>query len=125
MDKYAERIDRTPTCHIWLGAINPYGYGLIFIEGKHKQAHRVAYEAVNGEIPQGMIINHLCRVRNCVNAEHLEATTHRRNILTGISPSAINSRKTHCKAGHEYNEANTRITPRGWRVCRICARKWH
>lgn len=126
MEKYQDKVNKTPDCHIWIGSINPYGYGIIFINGKHKQAHRIAFEARYGIIPKGMVINHLCRVRNCVNPDHLEIATHKTNILSGLSPSAINSLKTHCSNGHEFTEENTKITSRGWRECRACVwNRWH
>ncbi len=65
------------------------------------------------QIPEGLEIDHLCRVRNCINPEHLEAVTQRENFLRGIAV------KTHCKRGHEYSAENTRVYHRA-RHCRLC-----
>jgi len=120
---YKDKINHNPSCHIWTGAVNHNGYGVVKHEGKLKRVHRVIYEQTNGKIPDKMVLNHLCRVRNCVNIEHLEVTTNKHNVLTGTSGSAINAAKTHCINGHEFDTENTYITPRGWRVCRTCTRK--
>lgn len=123
-DKY---IDKTPTCHIWTGSIDQDGYGKISIKGVERRAHRIIYELEVGKIPKGLIINHLCRVRSCVNPKHLEATTHRINILSGVAVSAINARKTHCSNGHEFTPENTRVYTykgRTGRACRTCNRHY-
>lgn len=102
-------------CIIWAGRLNCYGYGKIGAV----YAHRQAYERAIGPIPDGMVIDHLCRVHACVNPEHLEAVSNAENILRGVSPSALNARKTHCPRGHPYDAQNTYRTPRG-RHCRAC-----
>jgi hypothetical protein len=79
----------TSTCVVWVGSTNSKGYGLISIDGKVQLAHRVAYEAANGPIPAGMVIDHLCRVRNCVKPEHLEVVTVAENNLRGRSSAAL------------------------------------
>lgn len=111
------------SCHIYAGVIDSYGYGIIYNQRYYK-AHRVVYEHEVGAIPTGLVINHLCRNRRCINVKHLEVTTHRNNILTGVGNSARNAKKTHCKQGHEYNSENTHVTAKGWRVCKQCRRKW-
>ena len=89
---------------------------------KLTQAHRFSYELYNGEITGNLTIDHLCRNRNCVNPQHLEVVTIKENVLRGIGPTAINSIKTHCIKGHEFNEKNTYIRPNGDRNCRECNR---
>jgi len=106
-------------CLIWDGPINPNGYGRTQVGGKTQMAHRAAWEQVHGPIPEGLEIDHLCRVRACVNPDHLEAVTHVVNVRRGLG----NQTKTHCPQGHAYDEANTRITPAGRRSCRACNRE--
>lgn len=104
-------------CWLWTGLLADNGYGRF---GK-RYVHQVAYERWVGPIPDGMELDHLCRVRHCANPAHLEAVTHRENDLRSPhTPAAVNARKTHCIRGHAFDEANTRVTPDGRRQCRAC-----
>lgn len=110
------------------GASDPsQWYGRWHQGGKNGQyVHRWSHEHFNGPVPEGFQVDHLCSRPICVNPDHLQATTKAVNILRGITnPTAINKRKTHCPQGHEYNEINTRISPKGWRYCRPCNRAAH
>lgn len=95
------------------------GYGRIWIKGRLFAAHRVAYELMRGQIPEGLTIDHLCRNRRCVNPEHLEVVSMRVNILRSDSVSAVNARKEHCPFGHPLAWRNS-----GRRFCPTCAKKW-
>ena len=70
-------------CIIWLGAMSGDGYGSINIDGHIRCAHRVNYERVKGLVPDGHVLDHLCRVRLCVNPEHLEPVLHIANVARG------------------------------------------
>lgn len=70
-------------CLVWTGRINRNGYGRIYHDGDERMAHRVTYEAVIGPIPEGMLLDHRCRTRCCVNPAHLEPVTHSENTLRG------------------------------------------
>jgi hypothetical protein len=79
------------------------------------------YERYVGPIPEGLNIDHLCRVKACCNPAHLEPVTQHENIMRSpIALAAINARKTHCKYGHEFTEANTIRTKNAKRQCREC-----
>lgn len=120
--RFAAKVEKNRKgCWLWTGRVLPTGYGQFFYNGKHRRAHRVAYEWAMGPIPEGLEIDHLCRVRNCVNPKHMEAVTHRENVLRGQTPTGINARKTHCSRGHEFDEGNTYYSKYG-RQCRWCAR---
>lgn len=114
-------------CIVWTKGLSSSGYGR-FCLGKHYkyQAHRVAYELARGPIPAGLVLDHLCCVRRCVNHLHLEPVTHKENILRGEGLAAKNALKTHCPAGHEYNAENTyhfkRSETRVGRNCLPCER---
>lgn len=109
-------------CWRWTGFIDDSGYGTMRVEGKKQKVHRYAYGLLVGPIPTGLTLDHLCRVRACVNPNHLEPVTHRENVLRGSGPSAKNARKTHCPRGHELTPANLYNEPGklGRGRCRIC-----
>ncbi len=112
----------TDECWPWQG-YTVKGYGYFSLGGYAKvRAHRYSYEQLVGPILEGLEIDHLCRVPVCVNPAHLEAVTHRENVLRGNSPSALASKVTHCPQGHPYDEVNTLFRTLGWRECRICRR---
>jgi hypothetical protein len=71
-------------CWLWCGSTDTSGYGKILVRRKLIPAHRLAYEYYVGPIPAGLEIDHLCRVRHCVNPDHLEAVTHRENLMRGF-----------------------------------------
>jgi hypothetical protein len=120
-------------CWPWIGRIDHRGYGEFETEGKTWRAHRWSYTRLVGPIPDGLVIDHLCRVRHCVNPAHLEPVTDEENRQRGLlgvlrdqyvpkrgvrHPHAM---KTHCKRGHLFDEDNTLVVPRG-RKCRACHR---
>jgi hypothetical protein len=110
-------------CLVWTAYTLYNGYGRFGVSSKIHYAHRVAYGAAFGEIPAGLVLDHLCRVRACVNATHLEPVTNRENILRGETIMAANVAKTHCPQGHEYNSENTLVNPpNGRRRCASCVR---
>lgn len=115
--RFLAKVDRTGNGGCWLftGFVAPNGYG----QSQRKLAHRLSYELYVGPIPEGTEIDHLCRVRHCVNPAHLEAVSHYENNRRGVGISANNIRKTHCVNGHEFTPENTRMY-RGWRTCRKC-----
>lgn len=115
-------------CWIWQGAKSKKGYGSIGIriDGRKTTTspHRVTYEALVGSIPDGLHLDHLCRVPSCCNPDHLEPVTPGENIRRGVHPlinGSWHAEKTHCPQGHLYDEANTRVY-RGGRHCRACDR---
>lgn len=109
------------SCWKWQGPKTTSGYGNFSIGSKkHIQAHRWAYEFCVAPIPEGLQLDHLCRVRLCVNPDHLEPVTCRENLLRGEGWGGINARKTHCKRGHEFTSENTYTPKAGGRVCRTC-----
>jgi hypothetical protein len=117
-----DRTQKTPTCWYWTGTINGDGYGTFTVYGYRAGArrttvgaHRLVYEELAGPIPGDRQIDHLCRVRHCVNPAHLEPVPKTVNVLRGEGPTATNARKTHCIHGHALPPAG------GVRHCSPCA----
>lgn len=109
-------------CWLWQAALDTYGYGQVWYGGHMKRAHRVVYGQLIGPIPDGLQIDHLCRVRRCVNPQHMEPVPQRVNILRGTAPSATCATKTHCVNGHRFDDTNT-YRKSGRRECRECHRE--
>lgn len=67
-------------CWLWFGTFSPEGYGRFYMHGRIQESHRASYQLFVGEIPDGLEIDHLCRVPACVNPSHLEPVTHLENM---------------------------------------------
>ena len=125
--RFWSKVEQGPDgCWLWTATTATGGYGNFGIKRLKKTvyAHRYAYEEIKGQIPDGLQIDHLCRVRSCVNPDHMEAVTRTENLSRGFGPAAVNARKVVCVRGHPYNETNTRYW-RNKRLCRICDKILH
>jgi hypothetical protein len=135
-ERFWSKVRKTETCWLWMATRNNQGYGEFWVAaaGKKVLAHRFAYELLVGSIPEGLTLDHVrangCTSHACVKAiadehglPHLEPVTERENILRSDSFSARNARKTHCPAGHPYDEVNTYVSRQGGRNCRTCHRQ--
>ena len=122
--RFWSKVDKSGDCWLWTAAKSHDGYGLFRYGGKNAYAHRVSYEWANGPVVPGLDLDHLCRVRSCVNPAHLEPVTRRINLLRGDTRIAHNIATTHCPQGHAYDALNTYVRPRGGtRDCRTCHRE--
>lgn len=109
-------------CWLWTGAISRGGYGVFRLNGKAANAHRVSYQHHRGQVATGLDLDHLCRVRHCVNPKHLEPVTRRVNLARGDKPFRPGTLKTHCPQQHSYDPANTRWQGNK-RSCLTCHRE--
>jgi len=110
-------------CWLWTGGKNDSGYGMVGfrLNGKQPYVHRLAYELFVGPIPADHQVDHLCRVRHCLNPAHLEVVTLGENVRRGESPAHISRRRDVCQRGHSLTDAaNVYVKPDGRRSCRAC-----
>lgn len=119
-DRFWEKVTPTGFCWEWAGSPDPAGYGSYSLAGRAVRSHRVAYELLVGPIPDGLVLDHLCRNRGCVNPDHLEPVTQGENARRGLVGL---KRKTHCIRGHRLSDENTyKHRPGNGRPCKQCAR---
>lgn len=123
MERIMSRIMPIPEsgCWIWEGSISD-GYGQISVGKKTRFVHRIMFELTKGPIPPGLVSDHLCRVRCCVNPDHIELVTNRENVGRGVGATAHAIRTNHCKHGHEFTPENTMKRRRGTKECLMCNR---
>lgn len=112
-------------CWRWTASMKSGGYGQLRWNGTIRRAHRVVYQLLVGEIPDGLQLDHICRRRHCVNPAHLEPVTQRENLLRGDTIPAKCAAKTHCPKGHPL--AGDNLVPSqlklGQRSCLTCCRE--
>lgn len=104
-------------CRIWTRSKTKEGYGRIKLEGAVRYVHRVVWQITRGPIPEGHVIDHLCRQESCCRDDHLEPVTVQENTRRGLSGSL---RKT-CPKGHPLDG----VRAPGWRYCKTCNRERH
>ena len=111
-------------CWQWAGSLVTQGYGVLRDGQRRQYAHRLSYEHFKGPIPKGLEIDHLCRNRGCVNPDHLEAVTHKVNMLRGEAPRIKLHRAKVCAKGHPLTGDNiidrSKYKSNGKQMCRIC-----
>ena len=115
----------SPYCTLWSRSLTEDGYGRVWAGDRVRRAHVMAYVFYHGHpVPEGHEVDHLCGNRACFNPTHLEAVSHRENLLRGNTIAAINAAKTHCPRGHELSGDNliqSMLRRYGKRSCRTCA----
>jgi len=122
-ERLARRLVTTESgCMEWTG-FSVRGYGRIGVGDGMSTTHRLAWELVNGPIPEGMNVLHNCDNPPCCNVAHLWLGTPAQNAADKITKGRDqNQRKTHCPQGHPYDATNTYVAKTGRRHCRTCVR---
>ena len=122
--RFWSKVNKTDTCWLWMAALDGHGYGVFRTKSILFLAYRFLWQETIGPILEGLELDHLCRVRNCVNPKHLEIVTSKENVLRGVGITAVNARKKTCGIGHRLSGENLRMGKRKdgrvYRVCRIC-----
>jgi len=130
---YGNYVVANSGCWEWTGnnKKDDYGYSYLSLNFKGKKnltlgVYRAMYALIHGLPAKGLHLDHLCRNVNCINPKHLEpVTTQENQKRSPVSITTVNSSKTHCLNGHEFNEQNTYIPPKrqNRRECRTCKRQ--
>lgn len=109
-------------CWEWRGHRNVRGYGRFRVSRDVTiYAHRFALVDAIGPIPEGLVVDHTCNNKGCVNPGHLEAVSQSENARRWNTGRFL----THCRRGHEFTAENTYTTPgTGRRTCRTCMMEW-
>lgn len=111
-------------CHLWFGALNRDGYAEVWADGRTRKAATVAYELENGPVPEGLVLDHLCRTRCCVNPAHLEPVTSKENTARGMVAAVVRARidfSAPCPHGDDHRVIwYTRGDGRRQKTCLTC-----
>lgn len=114
-ERFWSKVDASGDCWLWTSHVIRNGYGAFALarngnkRTRHVTAHRFAYGLLVGPIPSGMTLDHLCRVKTCVNPDHLEPVS---LIENNRRAPTTHAGRTHCKHGHPFDAANTVLVPR-------------
>lgn len=103
-------------CWVWTGQFDRHGYGKFSVGGKTVYAHRFAYQDMVGDIPEGLVLDHLCRHPACVNPWHLDPVT---NVVNIKRARGTEVPRDACRNGHPYTDETVYVL-RGIRFCRTC-----
>lgn len=106
-------------CILTQNKVQKTGYTFMAYKGKTTGTHRISWELLNGAIPEGKVIDHICRNRACVAPDHLRLVTQQENVMAGLHN--INNR-THCNQGHPFTKENIMVRKNGNRECAECNR---
>jgi hypothetical protein len=122
-ESFFAKVNKTDTCWLWTAGLRD-GYGSFWANSKNNFAHKYLYEKIHGKLKKGIVLDHRCRVRKCVNPKHVRPVTRRKNVLENSEAlAALNAKKTHCLNGHPFTESSIYRRKDGkiHRVCRPCA----
>jgi len=115
-------VEKTDTCWLWKGKIDD-GYGRFWIIDKLYLTHRLIYAVLKNKLQNNSQIDHLCKIRNCCNPEHLEEVTGRENTRRGLAKK-YNTDPSKCPYGHVYDhKIPGKAEGSVYMVCKTCQKK--
>jgi len=121
-EKWVNRYLDVGDCWLYKGTVDVEGYTHI----RSTTGHRAIYEHLVGPIPAGMTLDHACRVRHCLNPDHMRVMSIGDNMKSSPKYWATRSKRdwsaTHCRNGHEWADGNQYVAASGDRYCRACSR---
>jgi hypothetical protein len=123
-NRFWSKVEVTESCWVWRGVKTTHGYGAFGLNYKIYRAHKISYELINGKIMCGLVLDHLCRNKLCVNPDHLEPVTVRENTMRGVGVTAKNAKKKYCKNNHPLFGDNSYVSS-GARRCRKCINSYY
>lgn len=110
-ERFWAKVHKTDSCWLWTASLT-FGYGS-FWDGKGQvRAHRFAYELLVDPIPEGLQLDHLCRIRHCVNPDHLEAVTNAENVQRGVVAKLNWTLVREIRAAHRTGETGKSLAAR-------------
>ena len=123
LDRFWSKVYCSPSGHwIWMGKLASNGYPIFSVGYRRTGAHRLSVELDRGPIADGLVVDHLCRIKRCVNPVHLQSVTQQVNVSRGVHHAAVAARTGRCHAGHDLNDvSNLWVGPTGERKCRACS----
>lgn len=124
-ERFWEKVDRRgpDECWPWTASLDGKGYGQIGYAGRIRKAHQISWELQVGPLTPGLVIDHLCFNKACMNTTHMEEVQQGDNARRGRARRTPQRLKTHCVHGHKYTVENTRLLAGGRRACRECERR--
>ncbi len=84
LDRFWAKVDKTGECWLWTAGCFKRGYGSFRLNGKMERAHSLSFRLARGDVPKGLVLDHLCRNKRCVRPEHLDPVTQLVNVRRGL-----------------------------------------
>ena len=128
-DRFWSYVNKTETCWLWTGSNIRKGYGRfsLYLDGNNTRtlvtAHRVSFVLSGQDILGGMVLDHICKNKLCINPRHLRLVTQLENIMAGNGIAKKYAARSECSKGHPLSGSNLMVRQDSGRRCRICRNK--